>query len=281
MSLFSKVEADDIEGVKNLLNQGANINSKNEKGWTPLLLACLYTDPDGNKMAKFLLENGANVNCKSTYGFTSLMISTQYSKSKSDLGTVRLLLENGADVNIINVFGDTALTMAGQSFGYTSNINTIKLLLEYGADVNSKSHFGRTCLKSIIQSKRSDTKILKLLLDYGADPLDKSKGKFVYNYCTRPDFIKIISKRIWHIIHINIKKLSSQFAKQTILLRELWEIILLRHKFNQLKNKEIREIYILKQMVEYLGIYINSELPYNKLLILIDKQISKSEIAIK
>ncbi|MFL1672501.1 ankyrin repeat domain-containing protein [Paenibacillus dendritiformis] len=60
-NLFDAVVSEDIKRIKSLLDEGKNINEKDENGTTPLMVACKR----GNlKIIKFLLEHGADVNIK-------------------------------------------------------------------------------------------------------------------------------------------------------------------------------------------------------------------------
>ena len=76
MSLNKKlIEAcknQDIEEIKNLISQGADVNEKDKNNKTLLIFASY----NGNKeIIDFLISNGANVNDKDSYaiGYTALM----------------------------------------------------------------------------------------------------------------------------------------------------------------------------------------------------------------
>lgn len=60
--------------VKLLINHGADINAKNERGETPLHLATRYCF---NKIVKLLLENGADPNIKDNEGKTPLDLARE------------------------------------------------------------------------------------------------------------------------------------------------------------------------------------------------------------
>jgi ankyrin repeat protein len=63
------------------------------------------------KIAKFLIENGADVNTKNNRGITPLMLCADYFLNNLEL--IKLLLQKGADVNARNNWGETVLFVNG------------------------------------------------------------------------------------------------------------------------------------------------------------------------
>ena len=83
----------DLEAVRTALEEGADVNARDEEGRMPLMLAAF----DGHdSIVRLLLEKGAEVNAVDLAGRTALM----YSSSGPFPGTVQLLLVNGAKVNL-------------------------------------------------------------------------------------------------------------------------------------------------------------------------------------
>ncbi len=103
--LLDAAAAGQTEFVKSLLDSGANIESKNKVGATPLIFASVNGH---NDIVKLLLDRGANVNAKTTTGITPLIAAA----SAGDADVVKLLLEKGADVTAKDQQGRTALNMA-------------------------------------------------------------------------------------------------------------------------------------------------------------------------
>ena len=94
-----------VECVKLLLEHGADINIKENYGWTALHMACRYCNEDSSiECVKLLLEHGADVNAKENDGWTALHLACRYCNEDSSIECVKLLLEHGADINIKNIY---------------------------------------------------------------------------------------------------------------------------------------------------------------------------------
>ena len=81
--------------VRLLVEHGADVNTKNSNGWTPLQVSCSM-DMDRLEIAKILIQNGADLDSKSNDGETALHESCCFGRW---LATKLLMVENGADVN--------------------------------------------------------------------------------------------------------------------------------------------------------------------------------------
>ncbi|MGB6065331.1 MAG: ankyrin repeat domain-containing protein [Desulfomonilaceae bacterium] len=118
------VAEDDIESLKRLLREGANINAAKGKYKTSILMEAAVR---GNlAVMRLLLERGADVNMADRDGWTALMGATIQGR----LEPVKLLLDYGADVNAKNHNGETALVMATGM----KHAEIRDALLEHGAE---------------------------------------------------------------------------------------------------------------------------------------------------
>lgn len=79
-----------------------------EFDWTSLMLSLSTVKGDHHPVVKYALEHGADVNAKDDNGFTALINSSFRQKMES----VRILVEHGADVNIKGRNEMTALNTA-------------------------------------------------------------------------------------------------------------------------------------------------------------------------
>ena len=116
MSLIDLVREGNYMRVRELLQQGGDVNEQDEYRKTPLF----YTY--NIEMMKLLLEYGADPNIRDKNGRTPLF-------TVLSIKMMKLLLEYGADPNIRDGYGDILLDHA---IKYNS-IDEIYLLAIYGA----------------------------------------------------------------------------------------------------------------------------------------------------
>ena len=110
----------DFEIANFLIEQGADVNIKNKREYTPFIYLGMGEGNFNNKsfqeyrikLAEVLLEKGADINAKDYNGYTSLMWACASSGSRFAEPFVKFLVEKGADINIEDNHGDTALDIA-------------------------------------------------------------------------------------------------------------------------------------------------------------------------
>lgn len=142
--------------IKLLLENGADIEAKDDYNCTPLLLAVVKK---GNTdIIKLLLENGADIEAKDNNGRTPLLWAVIKRRNED---TIKLLLGNGADVTTKDNDGWTPLSWAVRE----GNEDIIKLLLKNGADVTIKDNDGQT--PPSWAAEQADENIAKLLTGKG------------------------------------------------------------------------------------------------------------------
>lgn len=153
------VEADsgNIHKVRDLLALGADPNTSDESGVTPLMFAVQSGNID---LVELLIESGANVNAYPQNGNTALHAAVM---AASD-SIAELLIKNGAEVNAKNVRGRTPLHFAvWYGLPYLTDI-----LIYYGADVNAKDYRGNTPL--MLAAYAGAKFSVRILLENGANP---------------------------------------------------------------------------------------------------------------
>ena len=154
-----------IKRVKLLIEEGADVNARDEDGSTALIEAARY---EHTEIAKLLIENGADVNAKDKDGWTALMGVAKTGE------TAKLLIEHGADVNAKDNDGMTALKWAA----FEGECELARLLIENGANVNERSKFNWIALiRAVLQTDFEKAKnILSRAMD--DDPVVEKRSSW-------------------------------------------------------------------------------------------------------
>ena len=91
-----------------LRDKGAEVNARDNNGWTPLHVAVQVGASD---IVKELLTRGADPNAKQDLGSTPLHFALVRENAKT-AAIVEMLVGHGADVNAATNSGETPLTLA-------------------------------------------------------------------------------------------------------------------------------------------------------------------------
>lgn len=134
-TLHQAVATDDLESVRLLLFQGADVEALDGEGLTPLLVAA-KTGHIGVLSA--LLTAGARTAATDSAGSTALHRAAEYGHPK----IIDALTAGGAPIEAVNSFGQTALFLAAR-WGQTSAIET---LLACGAEAETAQIGGMSAL---------------------------------------------------------------------------------------------------------------------------------------
>jgi ankyrin repeat protein len=134
--LMQAVTRGDSKAIESLIKGGADVNAKDQKGWTALMMAagaCWNDFPLAlarwDDIVKRLLVAGADVNARNREGETPLMIAA----TCGDLQIVTSLIAEGADVNARTDKGCTALTYSAYSNSPSRRDRTMVILKKAGA----------------------------------------------------------------------------------------------------------------------------------------------------
>jgi len=148
---------DDAAAVRQLIDEGIDVNASRADGATALLWA---THWDEHKVAELLLGAGANANMADDHGVTPLIRASE----NASIGMVKALLAAGADASIAQVSGLTPLMVAA----HTGSIEVVQALLGHGAEVNAETdEMGATALMWAVAAPHRH--IVTVLLEHDAD----------------------------------------------------------------------------------------------------------------
>lgn len=199
-NLHAAVRAHQLDTVRELVKQGASLDARDSKDWTPLHTAAaegeveildLLLSKSRESMADLLSERG-----QKEHGFTLLWVAAE----KGRLGVVKRLLQEhpdqctldnsllaaadececevveelltaGANPNFSDPVGRTPLYAASGKYG--NGLSTIQALLDAGANVNHSHYDGSTPLH-LAADKGTDIEV-SLLIAFGAEVDAKMK----------------------------------------------------------------------------------------------------------
>jgi N-acyl-D-amino-acid deacylase len=152
---FSVLQGGDVRKLREALDHGSSVNSRDALGNTPLMHAAAYGDIS---CVRLLVDRGADVNATNTAGATALM------RAALDHKKVALLVEHGADVNARSGLGNTALMLAARPW---NSHRSVELLVSHGADAKATNQWGATALMAAAAG--GDEASVRLLIKHGAD----------------------------------------------------------------------------------------------------------------
>ncbi|WP_341812752.1 ankyrin repeat domain-containing protein [Wolbachia endosymbiont (group A) of Eristalinus aeneus] len=134
--LLSAIGNSDLNKVRGLVAQGANIDTNNKNGNTLLYSAAEIGDLN---LVKLLLDNGANIEAKNgEYQATPLHGAVENYR----IDVVKLLLNRGANVNAEDKDNWTPLHYAAD----TNSLDIAKVLVDAHANLGAKGNYGKTPL---------------------------------------------------------------------------------------------------------------------------------------
>ena len=132
-----------LAAARLLVERGANLSARTDKGDTPLRLAIANGKADRATCAKLVelfLEHGAPVD-EACGGETLLHDACTY---KAGIGAVRVLVAHGAEINSPGSNGRTPLSRGCEQLPGSSKV--LPYLVKHGADIDLADNFGRTPL---------------------------------------------------------------------------------------------------------------------------------------
>jgi len=210
--LHQAVEANDLEGVKALLDNGVNVNARvpiSRLDQTPLIIAVSNDSPEMVKlllnykadplledenhdtaivyatnspqMMQLLRDRGYSIDTRNSEGETPLMRIAPYASAERLLS----VLKAGADPHQVGSERETLL-MACNDDG---RVEVVRDLLQRGVNVNAQDAKGDTALMKAAgksQSEEGSEQVVALLLDAKADlEIKDAEGNTVFSWMVR------------------------------------------------------------------------------------------------
>ncbi len=153
-------EKGNLNMMKEFLELGADINTRNRNGTSALMLSAFNGHEE---VSEFLIEKGIDIGSRDNGGFDALMVASECSKASVNL--IKKLLEKGADIHAKSNRGSTAL-MAAAKIGHPE---IVELLVRKGADINARNT-DHNITPLIWAANGGHIAIVKYLMAKNADP---------------------------------------------------------------------------------------------------------------
>lgn len=171
--LFDCAKKADIEGVRKALDDGADVNTKDEKGRNVIMYCLPYYEEDWardgatvrrhdawEEIITLAIKKGINVNAKDDGQRTALM----YAAKSFSTGVFEKLIKTGADIRAKNKYGMDAFSYSVTGDGR----HKAEKLIELGIDVNQTYSFNEITPLLLAAAYGSSAGIA-FLLDHGAN----------------------------------------------------------------------------------------------------------------
>ena len=135
--LFQAVLDGDDDEIRQLINQGANINARGSeygfKNGTPLheAASCGYVNT-----IELLLDSGSSIHARDSNGYTVLHAAA----IGGHPNCISLLARRGVDIHAKSKYIDTIL----HSAAYYGHNECVKTIIDLGVDINAKTDVGKT-----------------------------------------------------------------------------------------------------------------------------------------
>ena len=173
MDIWTACRVGDLERVRQLIQDGQDVNEGDNDGTTPLMYAA---DFGHDQVVRELIRAGADVNGKNNYKQTALHLASSCGHSS----VIKTLTEAGANLNVQDVDGMTPLMWAA----YWGRANVVVELIRAGANVSVVSSrkcytylepvdAGSTALHFAATQSRIECGVL--LMEAGADMRTRNK----------------------------------------------------------------------------------------------------------
>jgi hypothetical protein len=183
--------AGDLEVLRALIAKGADVNARDNSGWTPIMWAVTRSvfvkqkrslqelNESHVKCIRELVKAGADINAGTRYGWTALhWVSLG---NPDTMPHVRVLIELGADVNRINKDGETPLHVWCRTTTKADKKSqqfreAVRYLLEHGADVCIKDNEGHYA-EDWLDEKVPEQKLVLEMIRERRQEQEKAKKK--------------------------------------------------------------------------------------------------------
>lgn len=174
--LMKAVKAGDDRETNSLLFSGAQVNSQDKDGWTPLMYAVRYQSSE--KIVELLIQNGAEIKARNNFGMTPLSLAAGYSYNPAVVST--LLSAYSITENEVFKSFIYAITNTTEKFSVLQETK-LKQFIDKGIPVN-RFWEGKTPLMYAAETANTTEPIAFLIKNGALSSLHSTDGKTAFDY---------------------------------------------------------------------------------------------------
>jgi ankyrin repeat protein len=194
------------------------IDSKDEQGRTPLLVAVHYLNLNSVRIVEMLLKAGASVNQHNKYERSALHVAIE----QSNFEITKLLVENKADTKAV-YRGLTPLHFAARS----GSVEIINFLVNSKVDIDSEAQDGSRNTPLHVAAAAGNQEAVNILLQLKADVLKRNNAEGTALHIAasegeeeiitmllglHPELLRIEDKYGWNALHRAIQETDTASA---------------------------------------------------------------------
>jgi ankyrin repeat protein len=271
--LMHAVMSNNLNSVEAILeNDKEQLNKKNSRGWTALMLAvCNSKATSSDVCVKMLLNAKADINLTNDNGDTALSLAIKCIIESNKCNVIseeciNMLIDAGSDINRVSRNGNTMLIDLCGLYKHvpTDHIKYIKIFLDRKANVDSQNSYGLTALMEVCQRPfyENNLKCIEMLLEAKAEvniitkyevsaltlTIESNKN---YSYHDKPEYAKNYKKAIKSLLLAGAgitdsMKITGQVLKFYCDVLLITERELYKNKLDEFKQ----EIMNMKQLIK-------------------------------
>ena len=176
--LMKAAQAGNVEKIRQLLYSNANVNLKDNDGWTALMYAVRYSE--SYECVEELLQAGADSTIRNNYGLSAIILSACYNKNSKIL---KKLFEKykSSDKEVLRAM---IFLLTEHNISEEQQLSMLQIFMDESVPLNVL-YEGKTPLM-YAASFGNSTKLIKMLLDNQASPtLRSTEGKTAFDYAMK------------------------------------------------------------------------------------------------
>lgn len=161
--------------IRSLLESGADVNVKDNDGWSALMYAVRYQN--NLEVVRLLLRNGADITALNKYGSSPLDLAATYSSNPEILRSILKEFKGGQG----EIFRAFVFSITSDVGNHASQLAKLQVFVDRGIQLN-RFYEGKTPLM-YAAGYSSSTDVIEFLLDNGAAvSIRDSSGKKAFDY---------------------------------------------------------------------------------------------------